>query len=286
MSNTPKPVHALYHNMTYVDADYHKNHPQLLHTHNDLLELFFVVEGEGSYIVDNREYYVSPGCMIVCNQDVIHGESPVHKGSKISYCCALKNIQLPYLPKNTLFRRGINAQLFFDVDFDIMRNLFVALYDLTQRKGAGDEICQELGNIILRLTLERLSRRMQLDEIIQQPSEIFVQNISTYINAHFTENLSMEDLSQRFQVSPYYLAKIFKAETGMTPSKYIAHRKIGEAQDLLAKSDIPINEIGARMGFYDNAYFTRTFRKYVGTTPSEFREHFQGKEKDPSPQEN
>ncbi len=266
---------AHYHNMTFVDAEYHMNHPQLLHAHNDLLELFFVVEGEGSYIVDNHEYYLHSGSMIICNQDVIHGEAPVQKGSKISYCCALNKVQLPDLPENTLFERGVNAHLFFENDFEPLKNLFVALYDLTGKKGAEDPICQSLGNIILQLTLERLERRMQLDETVRQPSETFIRNIFSYINEHFRENLSMEDMSRHFQVSSYYLTKFFKTETGMTPSKYIAHRKIGEAQDLLAKSDLPINEIGAMMGFYDNAYFTRTFRKYVGTTPSAFREHFQ-----------
>ncbi|MGN1030624.1 MAG: helix-turn-helix domain-containing protein, partial [Butyricicoccaceae bacterium] len=67
---------------------------------------------------------------------------------------------------------------------------------------------------------------------------------------------------------------IFKAATGLSPMKYVAQRRIGEAQNLLMNTNISIGEIGERLGFSDSCHFSSTFKRYIGVTPTQYRNHF------------
>lgn len=57
--------------------------------------------------------------------------------------------------------------------------------------------------------------------------------------------------------------------------KYVMYRKIGESQNLLMNTELPIGTISDRMGFLDNCHFSTTFKKYIGLTPTQYRQHFQ-----------
>ena len=89
------------------------------------------------------------------------------------------------------------------------------------------------------------------------------------------ESLQLPELGERFHISHYYLSRLFKAETGLSPMKYVMYRKIGESQNLLMNTELPIGTISDRMGFLDNCHFSTTFKKYIGLTPTQYRQHFQ-----------
>lgn len=96
-----------------------------------------------------------------------------------------------------------------------------------------------------------------------------------YLDQHFMESLQLPELGERFHISHYYLSRLFKEETGLSPMKYVTYRKIGESQNLLMNTELPIGTISDRMGFLDNCHFNTTFKKYIGLTPTQYRQHFQ-----------
>lgn len=63
-------------NLHVVDKNYHELHSQLLHKHEDVLELFYIMQGDGQYIVGGKEYIIRPGNLVICNEDILHGEAP------------------------------------------------------------------------------------------------------------------------------------------------------------------------------------------------------------------
>ena len=65
---------------------------------------------------------------------------------------------------------------------------------------------------------------------------------------------------------------MFKSETGLTPNDYVQRLRIGRACEILGGSDESITGIACRMGFSDSQYFARVFRKYMGETPSQYRD--------------
>ncbi len=95
--------------------------------------------------------------------------------------------------------------------------------------------------------------------------------ITSYIHAHFAEDLSLEFLSREFFISTYYLSHQFKAVTGFTITNYVQMTRIRNAQQMLLSGDKKITEIAAVCGFNSFSQFNRVFNKVCGVSPSTFK---------------
>ena len=82
----------------------------------------------------------------------------------------------------------------------------------------------------------------------------------------------MDEVSYLVNISPYYFSKIFKEETGENFIEYVTNIRITKAKELLEKSEFSMKEICAEVGYSDPNYFSRTFKKNVGVTPTEYKE--------------
>ncbi len=92
-----------------------------------------------------------------------------------------------------------------------------------------------------------------------------------YINSNLDGDLSLMALSRNVHLSQSYLSNVFHCETGMTLTEYIAHQRIFKAAGLLTESDMSISSVAEKVGILDVNYFTKTFRKITGMTPSRYR---------------
>ena len=104
-----------------------------------------------------------------------------------------------------------------------------------------------------------------------------VEQVIHHIVTKRAFDLSSSDAAELVHLNPSYFSKIFKQHTGVTYTDYITGLKIGEAARLLEKTALRVTEIGERLGFSDPAYFSNTFKKTIGQTPSEYRKHYQPK---------
>jgi two-component system, response regulator YesN len=98
-----------------------------------------------------------------------------------------------------------------------------------------------------------------------------VQKAAKYLSLHFDKALDLIHLSELCHVHPAHLSRQFKKETGMTLTDYLQKRRIEEAKKLLRTAETPIGWIAGQLGFEDASYFTRTFKKLEGVTPTEYR---------------
>ncbi len=92
-----------------------------------------------------------------------------------------------------------------------------------------------------------------------------------YIDSHLAEPITLVSLAAQVNVSTSYLSARFKREVGQTLTEYINHKRLENCQILLSKTDLPIQEIAARVGILDENYFSRLFRKQYKMTPREYR---------------
>lgn len=93
----------------------------------------------------------------------------------------------------------------------------------------------------------------------------------SYINEHFAEPISLEDLAGQASLSPFYFTRIFTKETGMTPHQYIIATRLNSAKFLLKTTGLSIKEIGFSSGFASESSFCTSFKKREHITPSEYR---------------
>ena len=93
-----------------------------------------------------------------------------------------------------------------------------------------------------------------------------------YIKANYSKQLTLEDVSREINISPQYLSKLFKEETGENFIDYLTGIRIKIAKSLLEDSDMSIKEICYNIGYSDPSYFSRIFKKIMGVTPTEYKE--------------
>lgn len=105
----------------------------------------------------------------------------------------------------------------------------------------------------------------------EENSHSIIEDIISYINDNIREQLSLEALSKRAGLSPFYFTRLFKKETGYTPHEYIILSKVNIAKFYLKSTTYSIKEICFNSGFSSESSFCTTFRKVCGMTPSEYR---------------
>lgn len=100
-----------------------------------------------------------------------------------------------------------------------------------------------------------------------------VGEIEEYIRNHFHEHdISVMSICDRFQITPSYFSRIFKKHTDMNLPEYLHKLRIEKAKQLLRNTDLNMNDIAEKVGFYNSLTFGRVFKKYEGVTPGQFRE--------------
>ena len=105
------------------------------------------------------------------------------------------------------------------------------------------------------------------------------------ITDHLHEELSLQILAERVHLSPRYLSRLFKEETGVTVTSYIQRARVREAQNLLLLSDQSFLEISNFLHFVSQSYFIQIFRRYTGMTPQQYRKRGNRAPSSPPPAE-
>jgi AraC family transcriptional regulator len=99
-----------------------------------------------------------------------------------------------------------------------------------------------------------------------------LRTVIEYIEEHLEAGPSLAELAAVARLNPYHFARQFKAATGLPPHQYVISRRVERAKRLLqAETDLPLADIAARAGFYDQSQFSHHFKRLAGVTPGQFR---------------
>jgi AraC family transcriptional regulator len=98
-----------------------------------------------------------------------------------------------------------------------------------------------------------------------------LRRVTTYIQEHLEQALSLATLAAVAQTSPAHFSRLFKQATGRTPHQYVITCRMAYAKQLLAETDIPLSEVGPEVGCADQSHFTALFRKHVSMAPQVYR---------------
>lgn len=93
--------------------------------------------------------------------------------------------------------------------------------------------------------------------------------VAGYVDDNIAAKLSLEDLAAQANLSPRHFARAFKESTGLSPHRYVVHRRIERAKDLLLRG-LSVGEVARRTGFADQSHLSRHFRRLTGVTPKAF----------------
>ena len=127
-----------------------------------------------------------------------------------------------------------------------------------------EELPAWMGKVVERYTA------LVFDAVDVRHKDVIYKAVN-YIKRNFSGRLTLEDVARHVGFSPAYFSKVFKDEMGMTFNKYLGSLRVERSKKLLLFSALPMDGICAAVGFEDQSYFTKVFRRYTGITPGKFR---------------
>lgn len=123
---------------------------------------------------------------------------------------------------------------------------------------------------VFALQLSESLNRLMIEDSNSEPPVVI--SAKQYINANLEDRITLDEVAAHVCVSPYYFCKIFKQATGMTLTEYVNRRRIERAKRKLLVPHSRVTEVAYDVGYQSLSQFNRSFLKYVGMSPTQFRE--------------
>lgn len=254
-----------------AEAD-HTKLPCVMHMHEDRLEILFIRKGRGIHTIGGRQYNTQKGDILIYNSGVIHDERANPDAEMSVFSCAVSNLKLQNLRENSLLPEDASPILRSGPLAGDIENLFRMMHSQIFSGNTGaEEICHYLLLSLITLILKQIDRNIDVEE---DEDDLAVKYIKKYIDEHYSEELTLEGISEILNVSPSYLCHIFKETTGYAPIQYIMRRRVGEAQSLLISTQYSSTEIASMVGYDNSNYFNTIFTRIVGMSPIKYRKYW------------
>lgn len=248
----------------------HTSLPRAMHMHQDVMEIIFIKEGKGSHTIGGRHYKTQKGDILIYNNSILHNEYANPDSQMSVYCCGITNLKISGLPKNHLVPVQCSYVLQSKEYATNIESLLAMMYtQISLEKHGKTEICSYLLRAMITLILQIPDKNFVFP---LTEKSILEQEIKSFLDDNYFHNITLNFISQKFHVSPYYLVHIFKEFTGYSPIQYIIQRRIGEAQSLLINTNESITNISCMVGYDNTSYFTTLFSKTVGISPKKYRQ--------------
>ena len=236
------------------------------HYHREI-ELTYFYESNGvEYITKGKTYRPERGDLIIANPFEVH-ECVDYKHTKIA-CIVVPTFLTDHFNGLTLPHTARSKGI--DDIFNQLATLGSAETDNFVKIGKLYELLAILYRDFATKTDESVTKK-------NAASREIAYTVTSYVNAHLSERLSLSDLAEAVYMSRSSFGHVFKSVTGVAPLDFVESVRLSHARELLAESDLPVTEIAMRCGFTDHSYFTLRFRRATGVTPSEFRKSGQNR---------
>ena len=226
-------------------------------------------------------YFKRGGCLITCNGNTFEVEDDnivvvnsnelhfFHESNRGKYFCIIINPSFFADIKfnNTVFETLIQND-------SVIKSCFEEMFFeyLSKREGYDMAVKANAYKLMTYLLRNHKATSLSEHDLRQKKSKIHrIDTILTYISDHYDEKLTTAMLAEKFHLNEHYFCHFFKEATGQTPVSYINRVRIEKAATLLKNTSISMTDIAMNVGFDDPNYFTRTFKKHFGTTPSAYR---------------
>lgn len=236
------------------------------HTHNHT-ELFFIVSGKGQFLIQDQFFPVGINNLVIINPNVLHTEDSLNAQPLEYIVLGIEGIELA----NDENSNGQFSILDHMESVEISGCLRNILREMEQKNTGYEDVCQAY--------MEILIIRLMRSTTLSVPSEPQISSgnrqcaaVRRYIDLHFKEPLTLEQLAEESHMNKYYLSHAFKREYGTSPINYMISRRIEESKYLLAETDLSMTQIAQLLGFSSLSYFSQVFRRTQSVSPLEYRQ--------------
>lgn len=247
--------------------------------HHDFYELYFLMSGDVTYIIESRIYHVMPGDMLLISPRELH--QLCIRPEMSSYERYVLWVDPQALQR--LSADGCDLAQCFDPtrpgysnllrlkpeDRSHIQALMKSLHRESNTENFGSSLLRESLLVQLMVSINRLVNQKGGQPEETPKSNLAVTKVIDYVNLHYSEPLSLDMLAERFYVSKYHLSHEFNRQVGISIYRYIQKKRLLIARQLLAQGKKP-NEVYSMCGFGDYAGFYRAFKAEYGAAPRDY----------------
>ncbi len=259
-------------NLPFLEARFVLNSSNHYDKHfHDTFSIGCIEDGNVSFLCQNKTYDIKQNTLVVINPNVVHACNPVENEARTYH--------MVYL--DTQWCKGLQEIIFGKLD----RFIEIPSISLEDK-----ELCDKfikLNYILLDQEVFYLEKEELLQEFLivlftkysklkpvnykeKDKGTDIVKKAQEYIKENLNTNLTVKQISGYLGISEFYLIKLFKQTTHITPHAFLLNQKIILAKELLTK-DADISQIAYQLGFSDQSHLNKIFKKLVGTTPNSYK---------------
>ncbi|WP_040984347.1 AraC family ligand binding domain-containing protein [Oceanobacillus jeddahense] len=240
---------------------------------HDYYVIGFIEEGERELICRGEEYVIQPGDVLIFNPYDTHSCEQVDGGT-LDYRCI--NVNANVMKKAMFEMKGEEVLPRFKENVLYQSEVSSALKDIHVKILEKEEAFQkeELFLYLIEELIEINSDLTIPEEGLESSQK--VQEISNYLEEHYTQKVSLQALSDLTGWSKYHLLRTFTRQKGISPYSYLETVRVNHAKKMLEQEIKPI-EVAFLTGFSDQSHLTRFFKSMIGLTPKQYMKIFEKK---------
>lgn len=251
---------------------------QYYHYHNSY-ELYYLCSGERYYFIKDKTYHIKKGSFVLVNKYDIHSTTNLaslgHERFLIGFTeeflkPLLEATDAPHLLD--CFKSNIRV-----IELNLQNQHFVesilnTMLHEYKAENTGYHAYLQTAMTQLLLIINRHSNQADNpDSGYINASHKTISQITGYINNNYSDDINLQDLSEKFYISPYYFSRTFKKVSGLSFIEYLNNVRIKEAQKLLLNTNMSIMEVCEAVGYKSNTHFGRVFKKITGMSPLAYK---------------
>lgn len=255
--------HLIYISNSSYGGDWHSTP----HAHH-CTELFYVLKGKGSFLVNEEIFDVREDDLIIVNPNVPHTEMSKDDSPLEYIVLGIEGLQFTSFANQTEYE-DYSVHNYYEFKHEILFYLKSLLQEMERQDEKYESVCQNL----LEVLIINMVRRTK-SNLIVAPSQKVTKEcrfVEQYINNHYQEDITLELLSEKAFMNKYYLVHAFKLYKGISPINYLISLRVEEAKELLETTNYPVAQISNSCGFSSQSYFSQVFKKATNLTPNEYR---------------
>lgn len=239
-------------------------------------EIFFIINGKGAFLLNDSVVNVNKWDLIIINPNCLHTEKSSLSDVPLEYIVlGVDNLLLNFPESYSLIDDNQKVDLYkiinFSKDKDLALNYFNQLINEIEKKDFNYEIiCKSILTLFITHIIRNTSSLLFVEES-QEKLNLECVKIKNYIDAHYSQNITLDFLSDLSYMNKFHLVHTFTKQIGISPINYVIKKRIEEAKNLLATTGYSIRDISSIVGFSNSSYFSQMFKKVSGMSPKNYR---------------
>ena len=255
-------------NLPFIELRYSNSNAHYKKHFHSTFSIGVNKKGISTYTNSDKEYTLDKNMISIMNPNAVHSCNSCSE--------VLNEYYMLYIDKDWCknIQKSINGEVeeFVHVNEHILKDdeFYINFLSLCEKLFSEISYLDKEDELI-NFFIKFFSLYIKVDSI--EVTDTKFKKIVAYLDENYRDNISLNELSDLFDLNPFYIIRLFKSQMNLTPHSYLLNVKINRAKELL-KEGFSIVDTALECGFFDQSHFHKNFLKIVATTPNEYRLNF------------